>query len=211
MGKLALAGAIAGAGKGISENSQNRREERVQKEMVDYEAKKRMQLERLRGNIEGGHIAQRGIIESDHIDQRGQVDADNIEWEQGHMAGREANRDARAAEQADLDRQNRLEVAEISASSRGSNQPGWMKDRWTFGVMSGGEDSGFADIPTLKDEKTGIQYTQRAGKMIEVGREDVTDAPEAALAYLQKNLDASTADAFASKYGYLPTWVMRTQ
>lgn len=200
MGKLALAGAVAGAGKGIAESAQLRQETEAKKETIDYSAMKEEQLARLRGGIQ----------------------ADISREQQESITERERMGDQRAAEQALLEREHeseegRLEreseerIAKMSAEAKGGTTPNWMKERWSFSKMTGGEDVGFAEQLVLRDEKTGIQYVQQGDKLVEAGRTEVGDAPGAALDYLAENLDESTVNQFATKYGYVPSWVMRAR
>ena len=126
----------------------------------------------------------------------------------------------------DLERQSRLDVQALKnkgARATSANMPKWMKERFAKGKITGGQETGFAEVMTQTDNRTGVTYEQHGDQMRLSGITPKIDDPDAHardMAVLQKGFaeglstrDGKTisgseiVDKFSNKYKYLPIWV----
>lgn len=223
----AIWGAIAGAGKAVSENAVASREQKDRIATIDYQAKKEEALAHVRGGIEGGLRAK----ENDY--RLGQVGV-----EQGLIAGREAIAgdrsaaeslagDTRDAAEARLKAKDDLDLQELknkgmldATTARGSVSSRGFKDRFKMVNKDGGEATNWAQVTQLVDIKARRAYTLQGDRF--VVDSGTTDEPNAkpppkpnqrAYDELNNAIEAGheeTINRFADTFKFLPAYAVRS-
>lgn len=124
--------------------------------------------------------------------------------------------------QSELDRQNRIAVAEINNRGRAGSQQEWEKQRLKAGTISVADGmGGETETATMVDQFTGVTYAlvdgiwQAPPRMEGFGKnaDRVTsikvqpkNTPGRAIDALKENRSEAMIEQFFDKYGWLPVW-----
>lgn len=201
MGKLALWGAVGGAGKGMVENAEAQRKI----DMAQIEEMREVRIRQLENEM--ATVRQRQSQEF----QAGEGEKDRG-FKKEETAAERHFRESQAGEEREFkasegskDRASAERIAGMRAEAAGGSKKG----RWDFSkvketsMLEGGMPGEF-EIPMVRDKKTGRQYLQRGDRFMLPGDEpkSVRRAARSEVDKLMQN--PGQADNFLNTYRYLP-------
>lgn len=231
MGKLALFGALAGAGQTVAKlgdekakaqaaQAQGEIAEAREKRIAEFNSGLRTKEQGVQNQFTADQAStQRDFQKTlSREEQAAQTDRSNTELSSRESQS-EAERAARAAEGA-ADRENRIKVAEIGAGARGAG-----KDDNRFFIEkqkrtkpaplgSDGKPVGLGEeyeATVVTDKKTGETFEQKGDKFVPQGN-DLTQFPAPKQSAIDKLMSGEvTPGDFLARAGYLPAVYFATQ
>jgi hypothetical protein len=194
MGKLALYGAVAGAGQGLVGLS----EQKERKSLADLDAERQEGLVRLRDELAGTRAD--AEYERERADQL--KDLEDERRREDEVRAEEQEHDVRMQTQKDV---AAMERTMVSSSDSASLLGELEFDYATTKVAEVGPE-GFTERPVTTVRMAGLPMTLSGNKYIPEGQDEsaIQDATEEHTQYLIDNPDLETAQVFLEQYNYLP-------
>lgn len=219
MGKLAMWGAVAGAGKGLHEVSTERQkaEIRAGESKIDHE--RNMAIERFRATKAEELESQRQEGATDRTNIGAETDITTTEMQVGGAqtrtetttdaaADRQNDQQAFQMEESSLDRASAERIASLRASASSASIRAAL-ERFEPKVLTVQEAAQYGmtndvDTPAVYDKQEGRWYVQEGNRYILPGTpaESIRRAPTEAENHLFSN--PGNANSFLSTYSYLP-------
>lgn len=233
MGSLALAGAVAGAGKGLAEEAQFTQETQAKADAAkaanDMETQRQTALERMRNDNANQIEDKRAGTQMAVAGKQQEWHEADVKAEIGSKEKEGSNQRAFLGKQGEANRQNRKDIATIRASASMAGKGGKAPKTWTFHnvAMQGSFSKDPASGQTIMipgkqfsvlQHRDGRQFVQVGDKFLpydaskdEIPKADsVRRASSSEVDKLVQNPDQ--ADNFLSTYHYLPMpWFQAAQ
>lgn len=220
MGSLALAGAVAGAGKGMVENAEFEQKMQAQKAAADYEQTRQEALERMRADnakeVEGMRAA--GAMNVAREQEKWHTQ--DVATETQAKASEGQKQREFLSKQGEANRENRKEIAQIKASAAVAGRGGKAPKTWTYhnitmpGSVGKDAQGNPMMIPgkqfSVLQHRDGRQFVQVGDKFMpyDASKDEVPDAGSvrrAAASEVDKLVqNPDQADNFLATYHYLP-------
>jgi hypothetical protein len=214
MGKLALAGALAGAGKGLQEMGQDRMEAEAAAAKQSHDDARQEALIRLKARLEK-EARQETFAQEEKIQNIRGEQAKELQTGEQQFKGSEAEKTRQfEAVQTDKELESREKVAGIKATDKDAGK--WKITTKTRGGNldpATGMITGAEEYTTITSPVTGITYEQQ-GDMFLPQDPDARSKirrpakMKEALAWVREN-PKENAQKFLGAYGWLPASVMR--
>jgi len=213
-----LWGAVAGLGKGVSENAVTNIKQTNELAQIDYRAMKEAALADVQGKIQAAN--QSALVKEQDAARQGQI------VKEGDVsAANDLTKDTRASAESKLQRENEIKLQELrnkgsldaaDRNSRGRSRK--VVNRFTFETRTGGEDTQFRPESILRDAGSNRVYKLEGDKYTVLGFQEDPKKPtpppsDASYKELASDIakgDEEAVSQFADKYHFLPAAAIRS-